>query len=124
MFATYTKDVTTRAYVYDMKGRLQNEIALPGLGSAGGFSGNHDDRVIFYTYTSFNTPPSTFKYDIATRKSTLYSAPTAIATLRSERILPPIASPAERVAHHPCAGRIQHSRARRRVGLMRLFDRS
>jgi prolyl oligopeptidase len=76
LFVTYTKDVTTRAYVYGLDGRFQNEIELPGLGAAGGFGGNHDDRVIFYTYNSFNTPPSTYKYDIASRRSTLYRAPT------------------------------------------------
>jgi prolyl oligopeptidase len=75
LFATYTRDVATHAYVYDMNGTLQNEIALPGLGSAGGFGGNHDDRQIFYTYNSFNYPPSVFRYDIATRKSTLFRAP-------------------------------------------------
>jgi prolyl oligopeptidase len=75
LFATYTKDVTTRAYVYDMNGTLENEITLPGLGSAGGFSGNHDDRQIFYTFSSFNYAPSIFRYDIATRKSTLFRAP-------------------------------------------------
>ena len=35
-----------------------------------------------------------------------------------------IVSPAERVAHHPRAGRSQGGRARRRARLMRLFDRS
>ena len=76
LFATYTRDVTTRAYVYDLTGRLQNEIVLPGLGSAGGFGGNADDKAIFYTYGSFNYPPSIFRYDIATRQSTLFRAPT------------------------------------------------
>jgi len=75
LFATYLKDVTTRAYVFDLNGKLQNEIVLPGLGTASGFGGNHDDRQIFYTYTSFNFPPSIFRYDIATRKSTLFRSP-------------------------------------------------
>ncbi|HEY5021149.1 MAG TPA: prolyl oligopeptidase family serine peptidase, partial [Gemmatimonadaceae bacterium] len=75
LFATYLKDVTTRAYVYDLNGKLQNEIVLPGLGSAGGLGGNKDDKAIFYTYSSFNFPPSIFRYDIASRKSTLFRAP-------------------------------------------------
>ena len=75
IFATYMKDVTTRAYVYDMQGKLQNEIVLPGLGSAGGFGGNSDDKQIFYTFSSFNFPPSIYKYDIATRTSSLFRAP-------------------------------------------------
>ncbi len=75
LFASYLKDVTTRAYVYDLTGRLENEVALPGLGTAGGFGGNEDDREIFYTYTSFDTPPSIYRYDIAARTSTLFRAP-------------------------------------------------
>lgn len=75
LFATYLKDVTTRAYVYDMNGKLENEIAFPGLGAAGGFGGNHDDKVIFYTFNSFDFPPAIFRYDIATKKSTLFRAP-------------------------------------------------
>ena len=39
IFARYLKDVTARVYVYDLSGNLENEIALPGLGTAGGFGG-------------------------------------------------------------------------------------
>ena len=69
LFATYLKDVTTRAYVFSLDGKLENEIMLPGLGTAGGFGGRNDDKFVFYSFTSFNTPPTIFKYDIATRKS-------------------------------------------------------
>jgi prolyl oligopeptidase len=72
LFATYLKDVTTRAYVYSLDGKLENEITLPGLGTAGGFGGRHDDKFVFYTFTSFNFPPTIYKYDIATRKSTVF----------------------------------------------------
>jgi prolyl oligopeptidase len=75
LFATYLKDVTTRAYVYDLAGKLENEITLPGLGSATGFTGKRDDKFIFYTFTSFTFPPSIYRYDIAARTSTLYRAP-------------------------------------------------
>ncbi len=67
--------MTTRAYVYDLTGKLENEIPLPGLGTATGFGGNFDDKFIFYTFNSFNYPPSIFRYDIATRKSTLFRSP-------------------------------------------------
>ena len=45
LFATYLKDVMTRAYVYRLDGTLENEVALPGPGSAGGFGGPHDDAI-------------------------------------------------------------------------------
>jgi prolyl oligopeptidase len=74
LFATYLKDVTTRAYVYSLDGKLENEVKLPGPGTAGGFGGNNDDKFVFYSYTSLNYPPTTFRYDIATKKSTLFRA--------------------------------------------------
>ena len=75
LFLTYMKDVTTRAYVYDFKGKLENEITLPGLGTASGFGGNADDKAVFYTFTSFNYPSTIFSYDIATKQSTIFRSP-------------------------------------------------
>jgi prolyl oligopeptidase len=72
LFVTYLKDVATRAYVYSREGKLENEIELPGPGAAGGFGGNYDDKFLFYSFTSMNYPPTTFRYDIATKKSTIY----------------------------------------------------
>jgi len=69
LFVTYLRDVTTRAYVYSLDGKLENEIALPGVGTAGGFGGRNDDKFVFYSFTSFNYPPTIFRYDIATKKS-------------------------------------------------------
>jgi prolyl oligopeptidase len=75
LFLTYLKDVSSRAYVYSLNGKLENEIQLPGLGSAGGLGGRADDKFVFYTFTSFNFPPTIYRYDIASRKSTLFRAP-------------------------------------------------
>jgi prolyl oligopeptidase len=75
VIATYMKDVASKAYVHDLEGALENEIDLPGLGSANGFGGNMDDKFIFYTYQSFMYPSSIFRYDIASRKSSLFRAP-------------------------------------------------
>ncbi len=75
LFVTYLKDVTTRAYVYSLEGRLENEVKLPGLGSAGGFGGERDDKFVFYTFSSFNFPPTIYRYDIASRASSLFRAP-------------------------------------------------
>ncbi len=72
LFVTYLKDVTTRAYVYSLDGKLENEVPLPGLGSAFGFGGRRDDKFVFYSYTSFNSPPTIYKYDIASRKSSVF----------------------------------------------------
>src|SRR5690606_1700946 len=75
LFVTYLKDVTTRAYVHSLTGELENEIELPGPGSAGGFGGPNDATFVFYTFTSMNVPPTIYRYDIATRQSTVFRAP-------------------------------------------------
>ena len=75
IFATYLKDVTTRAYVYDVDGKLENEIALPGPGVAGGFGGLDDATFVFYTFNSLNVPPTIYRYDIPSRKSSIFRQP-------------------------------------------------
>jgi prolyl oligopeptidase len=75
LFVTYLKDVAARAYVYDLDGKLENEITLPGPGTVGGFGGRMDDKFTFYTFTTFNFPGTIYKYDIATKKSSLFRQP-------------------------------------------------
>ena len=75
LFATYLKDVTTRAYVYTLTGTLESEVALPAPGTAGGFGGPRDATFVFYTFNSLNVPPAIYRYDIAARKSTVFRQP-------------------------------------------------
>jgi len=75
VFATYLKDVASHVYVYSESGQLENEIELPGAGAVTGFRGNRGDRDAFFLYTSFNYPPSVFRYELATKKTSVYRAP-------------------------------------------------
>ena len=72
LFASWRKDVATRAYVFSLDGKLENEVQLPGIGTAGGFGGLNDDKYVFYSFTSLNFPTTIYKYDIATQKSTVF----------------------------------------------------
>ncbi len=75
LFARYLKDVASHVYVYSLDGKLENEVDLPTLGSAGGFGGEKDEKFVFYTFSSFSYPPTIFRYDIASRKSTIFRSP-------------------------------------------------
>ncbi|MBD2699962.1 S9 family peptidase [Spirosoma sp. BT702] len=75
LFVEYTKDVTSKIEVFDYAGKHESDVALPAVGSAGGFGGEKDDKFVFYTFTSFTFPPTIYRYDIATRKSTVFRAP-------------------------------------------------
>ena len=75
LFIDYLKDVTTRTYVYDMKGKLLREVKYPGPGSGGGLDGYKDDQFVFYVFNSFTVPPTIYKYDIAGGASIIFRKP-------------------------------------------------
>jgi prolyl oligopeptidase len=72
LFASYLKDASTKVYQYTYDGKLVREIKLPGIGTAGGFGTEKKYNEFFYTFTSFNYPPTIFKYDIKTGQSSLF----------------------------------------------------
>lgn len=72
LFANYLVDAKTAIKQFDMDGQLEREVALPGIGSAGGFGAKKEDKDLFYSFTSFTNPTSIYQYDIASGKSTLY----------------------------------------------------
>jgi prolyl oligopeptidase len=69
------EDVRPRVRVYDLAGKSLGEVELPGLGSVGGFGGDQDDTETFYTFTSYNTPPSVYRYDVKTGESQFVRRP-------------------------------------------------
>ncbi len=73
--AFYLKDAHTQIKSFALDGSFLEEIPLPGLGSAGGFGGKRYDTETFYTFTSFTTPPTIYRYDFATATSTLFRQP-------------------------------------------------
>lgn len=75
IFASYLVDAKTQVLQYDLKGNLEREVALPGIGTASGFGADEDDKSFYYSFTSFTTPGSIFNYDIESGESTLYEKP-------------------------------------------------
>ncbi|MBT1702699.1 prolyl oligopeptidase family serine peptidase [Chryseosolibacter indicus] len=75
LFASYMVDVKTQVKQYDLQGKFEREIQLPGIGTAGGFGGKETQKEIYYSFTSFTYPTTIFKYDIASGQSTLYQKP-------------------------------------------------
>jgi prolyl oligopeptidase len=71
-FAEYLEDAVSKVYQYSIDGKKEKEITLPGLGTASGFGGKMEEKDAYYTFTSYIYPPTIFKYDINSGKSTLY----------------------------------------------------
>ncbi len=74
MILTYDQDASNHAYVYDLQGNKVQEVQLPSIGSVG-FSGNKDDKEVFFGFTSFTIPGATYKYDIDNNTYELFRAP-------------------------------------------------
>jgi len=68
----YLKDAYTQIKIYDLNGKFVRDVKLPGIGSAGGFGGKRYDTETFYSYSSYNAPPTIYRYDMKTGKSELF----------------------------------------------------
>jgi prolyl oligopeptidase len=69
---SYLKDAYTQIKIVDKDGKFVRNVELPGIGSAGGFGGKQKDTETFYTFSSYNSPPTIYRYDMKTGKSTLF----------------------------------------------------
>lgn len=77
LYAHYMVDAISRVFQYDLEGERETEIELPGPGTASGFGGRQEDTVLYYNFTSYIYPGTTFKYDIQKMESSLYRASAA-----------------------------------------------
>ncbi len=74
LFIGYSKDACDHVFVYNFNGTPMHEVKLPAPGSVG-FSGTYDDPECFYSFTSFTTPGTVYKYDIENNQSEVFIAP-------------------------------------------------
>lgn len=75
IFAKYIKDAVSVIKQYDYNGKLVRDIKLPGIGSAGGFGGKKDQKTLYYSFTNYTTPGSTFSFEPKSGKSEVYQKP-------------------------------------------------
>lgn len=71
----YLKDARSQIKVFGLDGTFVREIALPGLGSSGGFGGKRSDTETFYFYTSYTTPVTIYRYDLVSATSSVFRSP-------------------------------------------------
>ena len=74
-FAEYMVDAISRVEQYDYQGNFIRNLKLPGIGSVNGFGGKRSDKIDFYSFTNYKTPPSIFSIDVETGVSKLYWQP-------------------------------------------------
>jgi prolyl oligopeptidase len=71
LYLAYLHDAHSVIRLADLNGRDRGAITLPGIGSASLPSAQREDKIAYYTFESFATPPVIFRYDTTTGTSTV-----------------------------------------------------
>ncbi len=75
LVASYLRDAKSQIDIFDLDGQMVREVALPGIGSAGGFGGDTDASETFYYFTSYNQPAAIYRYDMESGESAVWAKP-------------------------------------------------
>ncbi len=74
-YVGYLHDAHSLVRILDLRGRQLGTIALPGIGSGGLPGAKREDRVAYYTFTSYTYPTTVYRYDTRTGGTTVYDKP-------------------------------------------------
>jgi len=69
--ASYLRDVKPQVKMFTVDGRFVREVEFPTIGAASGFGGRRTDTETFYSFSSFATPPTIYRYDMISGQSEL-----------------------------------------------------
>ena len=75
LVANWLQDANSRITVHDMTGKAIRTVDLPGIGTAGGFGGRHDDPETFFSFSSFVSPPTIYSYNVKTGATSKWWSP-------------------------------------------------
>lgn len=75
LFAQYMVDALSKVVQYDFNGKKVREVKLPGLGTASGFGSKKEEKEMYFSFTNYKTPSTTFKYNVESGEYEKYWLP-------------------------------------------------
>src|SRR5262249_49531054 len=72
LIANYLRNAHSDVRFFDLQGKLLKRLRLPVIGTAGGFGGKRKETERFYSFSSFLYPPTVFRYDMKTGRSSVF----------------------------------------------------
>ena len=75
IFANYLKDAISVVEQFDYNGKKIRQIELPGIGTASGFGGKKKDKEIYYGFSNYVTPSTSYKLNLESGNSDVYIKP-------------------------------------------------
>jgi len=70
--AMWLEDASSKATIHALDGTFLYAVKMPGIGTAGGFSGQNDDTTVYWSYSSYNQPPTVYTLDLTTGNTAMY----------------------------------------------------
>jgi len=71
-FANYMVDAISKVKQYNKQGELIRDISLPGVGTVAGFGGKKEQTTLYYSFTNYKTPGTTYSFDVQSGESKVY----------------------------------------------------
>jgi prolyl oligopeptidase len=71
----YLHNAYSQLRVFGLDGKLRHELELPTMGTVSGLRARRDDTELFYGFTSYLHPPTTYRYDVKAGTSTVFRKP-------------------------------------------------
>lgn len=90
LFAHYLQSARSRVAIFDLKGTMLQELALPGIGSISGFEGSHKAPDVFFSFKSFTEPGKTYRYQPEQQRTTLWyetEVPAELDQYKTEQVV-------------------------------------
>jgi len=75
MFIGRLADVKSETTIYDLDGKQTGTISYPTIGTGSVVFGREYSKTGFYVFSSFTVPPTIYRYDIATGKTSVWNRP-------------------------------------------------
>lgn len=75
LVVAYMQDAHHRLMIFAKDGKFRREIELPTIGTVGGVSGERTDTEMFFAFTSYTYPTTSFRYDFKTDKVEVFRKP-------------------------------------------------
>ena len=75
LFVTGLHDIVTQTRIFTLDGKPAGTITYPTLGSASPMRGRQASKDGFYSFESFNIPPTIYHYDLSTGRTSVFAQP-------------------------------------------------
>ncbi|HEY6332585.1 MAG TPA: prolyl oligopeptidase family serine peptidase, partial [Blastocatellia bacterium] len=72
LFVTYLHNVSSQVRIFDLGGKHLGDLPMPGTGASVAFSGTWGKDEAFFSFTSYTTPTSLYRYHVSTDKAELW----------------------------------------------------